>query len=141
MTQDFHGAKAAIFIGPDVLLYQRDRAVRWPGYWDFAGGGREERETPFECLRREVHEEFGLNICQADITWAKAFPAMVNPAKLSWFFVVQCPLAARAQIRFGTEGQRWALRPLGDVANMPNLVPALRGRLTAWLHDTGQDPI
>lgn len=141
MTQDFHGSKAAVFIGAHLLVYQRDRGVPWPGYWDFPGGGREHRETPQTCLRREVHEEFGLELPEDTITWARAVPSMTDPMFIAWFFVVHLPATAEADIRFGDEGQRWALMPLRDVANMPNLVPALRDRLTLWLRETGRDPI
>lgn len=62
MENGFHGAKAAVFIGARPLIYQRDRGVVWPGYWDFPGGGREGDETPHACLRREVLEDFALDV-------------------------------------------------------------------------------
>lgn len=141
MTTDFHGAKAAVFIGAQLLVYQRDYGVPWPGYWDFPGGGREADETPEACLRREIYEEFGLDVPQNAITWGKAFPAMNVGVGTGWFFIVHLPAQAQHQIRFGEEGQRWALLPLHDVANMPNLVPALRARLSLWLRETGATPI
>lgn len=131
----FIGAKAAIFIGDDLLVYQRDRAVLWPGYWDFAGGGREGAETPLQCLQRETFEEFGLLVSEGDITWGRAFPAMSDPTDIGWFFVVQLDRTNAATIQFGNEGQRWALLSLSDVLKMPNLVPALRDRLTHWLRE------
>lgn len=124
-----------------MLVYQRDRGVPWPGYWDFPGGGREDGETPQTCLRREVHEEFGLDLPEGAITWARAIPSMMDHTSVAWFFIVHLPARAETDIRFGDEGQRWALMLLSDVANMPNLVPALRDRLTLWLRETGRDPI
>lgn len=141
MTQDFQGAKALVFIGAPVLVYQRDNDARWPAHWDFPGGGREGDETPIDCLAREVDEELGLSLSDGAIIWARMFPSMIYPTETAWFFVVQFPDAVRTKIAFGSEGQRWALRPLADVANMPNLVPALRERLSVWLRETGQDPI
>lgn len=141
MESDFHGAKAALFIGADLLVYQRDKHVRWPGYWDFPGGGREGRESPFDCLRREVFEEFGLTVTPEQVVWKKHYPAMAAPIGVAWFFVLRMPSEAARDIRFGDEGQRWALMSPLDVAQLPNLVPALRDRLRLWLRETGGDPI
>ncbi|MBU2992089.1 NUDIX hydrolase [Octadecabacter sp. B2R22] len=137
----FHGAKAAIFIGDDLLIYQRDRGVIWPGYWDFPGGGRENGETPKACLKREVFEEFGLILPEAAITWGKAVPSMVVPANKAWFFAVQLSAATAKDIRFGDEGQSYAIRPVSHVMNMPNLVPALHARLRQMLRETSVAPI
>lgn len=141
MNDEFLGAKAAVFIGDYLLVYQRDRGVPWPGYWDFPGGGREGDESPQACLRREVFEEFGLSVEEADFTWGRAVCSMVEPSKTAWFFVLQLPAESAHLIRFGDEGQQWALMAPCDVANMPNLVPALRERLSLWLQDTGRDLI
>ena len=141
MVKEFHGAKAAVFVGGNLLIYQRDRGIRWPGYWDFPGGGREGDEQPKTCLKREVFEEFGLTVPDCSIVWGREVPAMLDRDALAWFFVIQLPPEAEQAIRFGIEGRRWALLPPSDVANMPNLVPALRDRLTLWLHARGGDPI
>ena len=141
MASDFHGAKAAIFLGDDLLVYQRDSHVVWPDHWDFPGGGREGNETPFDCLSREVREEFGLTISYCDVLWERQFPSMIDPRQSSWFFVVRQPAEFAQSIRFGSEGQRWALMPLADVAQLPNLVPALRDRLMLWLRESGHAPI
>ncbi|MGJ8611566.1 MAG: NUDIX domain-containing protein, partial [Octadecabacter sp.] len=124
MSDDYHGAKAAVFLGAGLLVYQRDRGVPWPGYWDFPGGGREGDEAPLACLRREVMEEFGLAMPDAAITWKREVPSMVDARQPAWFFVIH--LSPTPRVRFGDEGQRWAIRTPCDVMNLPNLVPALR---------------
>lgn len=141
MVDPFNGAKAAFYIGGELLIYQRDSHVEWPDMWDFPGGGREGDETPLSCLRREVWEEFGLIIPETDVRWQHAFPAMADPAQTSWFFVVMQRSEMAQQIRFGREGQHWTLMAPEDVMNLPNLVPALRGRLSHWLHEEQQEPI
>ncbi len=139
MSGDFHGAKATVFIGADLLIYQRDRGVRWPGYWDFPGGGRERGETPSECLRREVMEEFGLEVPEDAITWGREVPSMMDATRTAWFFVVHLP--ATSDIIFGGEGQRWALMPPSDVMILPNLLPPLRSRFRLWLRESCAGPI
>lgn len=141
MIDCFHGAKAAVFIGSRMLVYQRDRAVRWPGYWDFPGGGRAGSEDPFSCLAREVREEFGLNVSREHIHSKARVVSMIDPAQIAWFYVLFLPSGTEMQVRFGDEGQRWALMAPEDVANMPNLVPALQARRPLWLQDRGRMPI
>jgi len=141
MDKKFHGAKAAVYIGEHLLVYQRDSHVPWPGLWDFPGGGREGDETPKACLQREIMEEFGLKVQDADITWGKAVPSMVDPSMQAWFFVVHLPETARHDVHFGQEGQRWALMSPQDVLNLQNMVPELQNRFMLWLRKGKADHI
>ena len=54
----FGGAKIALLCGNSVLTYQRDDKpdIPWPGCWDLPGGGRENDETPLQCVQRETLE-------------------------------------------------------------------------------------
>jgi 8-oxo-dGTP diphosphatase len=56
---------AAIFIEDGkILLAKRGSYGNLPGHWEFPGGKREDNETIFECLEREIKEE--LNVyCKA----------------------------------------------------------------------------
>ncbi|HTZ41268.1 MAG TPA: alpha/beta fold hydrolase, partial [Syntrophales bacterium] len=45
-----------------VLIARRKRGHRLAGKWEFPGGKLEEGETPEECLRREMMEEFGVDV-------------------------------------------------------------------------------
>jgi mutator protein MutT len=47
-----------------VLLCQRKKNARYGLKWEFPGGKFEDGETAEECLRRELHEELGV---EADI--------------------------------------------------------------------------
>ncbi|MFA5771003.1 MAG: NUDIX domain-containing protein [Patescibacteria group bacterium] len=47
-----------------VLLQLRDKDPKINGSakWGMIGGGKEIKETPLECIKREVREELGLDI-------------------------------------------------------------------------------
>jgi 8-oxo-dGTP diphosphatase len=62
---------AAIFIKNDtVLIAKRNQSGSLPGYWEFPGGKREPGETIFECLEREILEEFNIR-CRATSLFAE----------------------------------------------------------------------
>jgi 8-oxo-dGTP diphosphatase len=56
---------AAIIIeNGKILLTKRNPNGDLPGYWEFPGGKRENNETIFECLEREIKEELNVS-CKA----------------------------------------------------------------------------
>jgi len=56
---------AAIIIeNGKILLTKRNSTGNLPGYWEFPGGKRENNETIFECLEREIKEELNVS-CKA----------------------------------------------------------------------------
>lgn len=44
-----------------ILIAQRKAGDKLAGKWEFPGGKMEPGETPEECLRRELMEEFGID--------------------------------------------------------------------------------
>ena len=52
---------AAVIARDGLIMAARKRAgLHLAGYWEFPGGKIEPGETPEECLRRELWEEFGV---------------------------------------------------------------------------------
>ena len=44
-----------------ILIAQRKSSDHLAGKWEFPGGKIEYGETPEDCLKRELHEEFGID--------------------------------------------------------------------------------
>ncbi len=130
----FHGAKAAVFVGDQLLVLLRDDRpdILFPAHWDFPGGGREGDETPFETLAREVNEEVGLDLPQAAVIWSVNLDAAHQPGERIWFSVARLPASAVADIVFGDEGLCWALMTPRQFLSLRNAVPSLADRLCLW---------
>jgi 8-oxo-dGTP diphosphatase len=45
-----------------VLIAKRKSSDKLPDKWEFPGGKVEAGETPQECLKREIQEEFGIDV-------------------------------------------------------------------------------
>ncbi len=58
---------AAVLQQPDgrFLLAQRPQGKAYAGYWEFPGGKVEPDETPAQALKRELHEELGIEVTAA----------------------------------------------------------------------------
>jgi 8-oxo-dGTP diphosphatase len=51
--------------GGDFLLAQRPAGKVYAGYWEFPGGKVERGESAAHAIRRELHEELGIDVVQA----------------------------------------------------------------------------
>lgn len=52
----------------EILLQKKDLRYPWfPGQWCLPGGGIEGSESPQDCLRREMLEEYGYNIGEIQV--------------------------------------------------------------------------
>jgi 8-oxo-dGTP diphosphatase len=138
--RDWVGAKGAVLLGDNLLTTLRDdfAGLPWAGHWDFVGGGREGDETPRETLVREAREEVGLDLGEAQWLWESMFPAMIDPTRTSWFFVLRLPPWEARRIVMADEGQGWMLIPPERFLSMPKAVPSLQDRLKVWLDGLGE---
>ncbi|WP_238364858.1 NUDIX domain-containing protein [Mesobacterium pallidum] len=128
MENDFSGAKAAVFIGRQLVVLRRDDKpdIPWPGRLDFPGGARDPGETPEETVLREIREEIGLRLSAADLGAGIAYQ---TEGQRVFFYVVRLPEGADRDIVFGDEGQGWALMAPGDYMSAPDNIPHLAARL------------
>lgn len=131
---EFHGAKVAVFIGDRLLVSLRDDFdhIPYPNCWDFAGGGREEDETPEACVLRELHEEFGLRLQQAQLRGKTAY-ATEHPMGRAYFFAAHLPKGAEQDVVFGDEGQRWALMLPEEYLSRGDAIGHLQDQLQVYL--------
>jgi 8-oxo-dGTP diphosphatase len=54
---------AAILIKDNrLLIAQRKSTDKLPNKWEFPGGKVKDNETPEQCLKREMNEEFGIEV-------------------------------------------------------------------------------
>jgi 8-oxo-dGTP diphosphatase len=128
---DFVGAKAAFFCEGAVLTCLRDEhpGLSWAGHWDLPGGGREGNEGPEDCVLRELQEEFGLTLAPDRLLWRRVFPSMLDASRASVFFGGRLSREEIAAIRFGDEGQGWAMMPVATFLGHGRAVPDMQRRV------------
>lgn len=132
---DFTGVKIALIKDDEVLVIQRDNkpGLRFADMWDIPGGERENSETPFECIAREVDEELGIKLVPESIIWNRTYPAMHDPNLTAYFMVAKIDENDVANIVFGDEGQGWKMIKINDFMSDPTVIEPLKGRLNDYL--------
>ena len=132
---EFSGCKIALICDDKLLTILRDNisSIPWPNMWELPGGGREGEETPFECVQREVFEELGLKLEEADILWVKKYQGMLNPDKISIFMVGTISQEECASIAFGDEGQAYQMMDVSQFLVDEKVIPQLKDRLSDYL--------
>jgi 8-oxo-dGTP diphosphatase len=136
VKEAFTGCKLAYIFECKLLVYKRDdRAdIPFPDLWDFPGGGREEDETPEECVLRELQEEFDISLPESRFTYKKKVINHLNNGN-AFFFVVNGKQSEIDAISFGDEGQYWKLMAIDDYMAHPKGIPALKSRLLGYLEN------
>lgn len=134
---EFSGCKIALLCDDKLLTILRDdiSTIPWPNMWELPGGGREGEETPFECIQREVFEELGLKLEEADIVCAKDYQGMLDPDETSIFMVGTITQEERASIVFGDEGQAYQMMGVSQFLADEKVIPQLQDRLRDYLEE------
>jgi len=74
---------AAILLESDkVLIARRPAGDRLAGKWEFPGGKIEAGETPQMCLKREMKEEFGIDVAVGEFFGESHCTAAQGPVVL-----------------------------------------------------------
>ena len=83
------GVAAGILIRPDgaVLLARRPATKVFAGYWEFPGGKVEPGESTRDALVREIREELGVEVTQANSWITRTFSYPHSRVKLHFFRV------------------------------------------------------
>lgn len=106
------------------LLAQRPAGKVYAGYWEFPGGKVDDGESSYEALCRELHEELGIDVTQAQPWITRYYQYEHAHVKLNFFRVT----GWRGELH-GKEGQAfsWQSTDAVDVAPMlPANAPILR---------------
>ena len=132
---EFSGCKIALLRDDKLLTILRDdiSTIPWPNMWELPGGGREDEETPFECVQREVFEELGLKLEEAAIDWAKEYQGMLDTDETSIFMVGTITQEECASIVFGDEGQAYQMMDVSQFLVDEKVIPQLQDRLSDYL--------
>ena len=125
-----------------ILLLNREKSS-WMGSWNGVGGKIEKRESPTECILREVFEETGIKLSDVKykgvVTWT-----VDNILRGGMYaFTVEVPANfAYETPRKVTEGIldwkdiSWILHPenTGVAANLPKYLPKMLNDNTRYNH-------
>ncbi|MBV8659894.1 MAG: Nudix family hydrolase [Burkholderiales bacterium] len=118
---------AGILIKPDgaFLLGSRPEGKPYAGYWEFPGGKLEAGETPYDALKRELHEEMGVTVTAAYPWMVQTFTYPHATVRLNFFKVT-----GWEGVPHPHEGQSFAWQAPGALTVEPMLpanTPILRG--------------
>ena len=111
---------AAVITRPDgrFLLGQRPAGKVYAGYWEFPGGKIEAGEAPLPALKRELHEELGIEIETAYPWLTRDYDYAHAAVRLRFFRVVKWSGNLR-----GRESQRFVWQS-PDAISVDPLLPA-----------------
>ncbi len=131
---NFNGAKGLVFINDKIIVFRRDNKTdKFPLYIDLPGGGKENNESPFETFKREVKEEFGIDINISDIEYSKKYKSIFDP-KIPAYFIVAKPLHLKENdIIFGDEGLYYFLITPKDFIKLGDAVERQQNKVIDYL--------
>ncbi|MEI6346236.1 MAG: NUDIX domain-containing protein [bacterium] len=131
---DFNGAKGLVFTGDKILVYRRDnKTSNSPLCIDLPGGGREGNESPFESFKREIREEFGIDVEKDEIEFSCTIPSVIEPDKKSYFIVAKTLKFKPEDVVFGNEGIEWMLMKPEEFIKRPDGIERQQKRVEKYL--------
>ncbi len=128
-----------VLLRPDgaFLLTSRPPGKVYEGYWEFPGGKIEDGESVEQALRRELQEELGITIAQAQAWKVTEHDYPHALVRLHWCKVTQW--SGDFEMREG-QAMCWQQLPVTVQPVLPGTVPVLRWfaqKSAAWPADAG----
>jgi 8-oxo-dGTP diphosphatase len=118
-------AVGVLMQGEEFLLTSRPEGKVYAGYWEFPGGKLESGESVEQALRRELQEELGITIGQAQI-W-KTQMVDYPHALVRLHFCKVWEWQGELQMR-EAQSHAWQTLPVAVVPVLPGTIPVL-----SWL--------
>lgn len=72
-----------------VLVAQRPIGKPYSGYWEFPGGKIEENESGADALKRELHEELGIDVIRSEHWFEHIHPYPDKTVYLEMYLVTE----------------------------------------------------
>ena len=130
------GVKGLVVVEGKLLAYQRDQlTTNYPFCIDLPGGGAEADDTsPFQTFKRELLEEFNLELLPKHIQYVRRYTSRQNPGKYSYFPVALLPSASIQRLKLGAEGLQHMWLSFDEYLASQNLAwPTLKRRVMDYL--------
>jgi 8-oxo-dGTP diphosphatase len=118
-------AVGVLMQGEEFLLTSRPEGKVYAGYWEFPGGKLESGESVEQALRRELQEELGITIGQAQV-W-KTQMVDYPHALVRLHFCKVWEWQGELQMR-EAQSHAWQTLPVAVVPVLPGTIPVL-----SWL--------
>ncbi|CAH1203029.1 CTP pyrophosphohydrolase [Paenibacillus allorhizoplanae] len=87
-----------------ILIAQRKSTDKLAGKWEFPGGKQEDGETLEECLKREMNEEFGIEVNVGDFFGESTFHYMAGTIVL---YAYWCTWTSGELVAVDHDDYRW----------------------------------
>lgn len=130
-------AVAVIHYQGQFLLARRPSTAHQGGKWEFVGGKIEAGESELVALCREVSEELGLDIAEADIAKMGEICHDYGDKSVQ-LYIYKVTLDERAYFAFkdkavGAEGQTLAWYDKASLLQLGDDLPKANGEILLWL--------
>lgn len=137
MKEDkFVGCKVCLINNGKIITILRDNIsdIPYPNMWDLPGGGRENEETPYETMRREVKEELDINVPKSNVKYIKFYKSLTSLDDKAVFMVCDIDDDLIKNINFKNEGQKYKIVSFKDFLCDKDVIEPLKNLFLEYLN-------